>query len=132
MVFKYLKYPTRVRNKEATIFCDNAGFVAVYKKRHSQCPYSYTMAKALHDLGKGLGCKVNVVKTRRCSTSGEVAADALSKGLWDTAWENMPDKEIDPGRIPVTLLRWLQEPYVDLDLGASILADMSLYTEVLK
>ena len=40
------------------------------------------MAKAIHDVGVGLGCKVSVLKTRRCSGPGEEAADALSKGDW--------------------------------------------------
>ena len=47
--------PDVVRNREVVLYVDNAGFVAVYKKKHSSCPYSYTMAKAIHDIGVGLG-----------------------------------------------------------------------------
>ena len=123
--------PNNIRNKEATIFCDNAGFVAVFKKRHSKCPYSYTMAKALYDVGKGLGCKVNVEKTKRCSGNGEIVADHLSKGNWEAAWPLMPGKEVDPKRVSVTLLRWIANPYVNLSLGQDILRDMKDYTKVL-
>ena len=87
--------PDRVRNKEATIFCDNAGFVAIYRKRRSKCEYSYTFAKAIGDLTGYLSCKVNVVKIGRCSDQGAEASDALSKGDWDRAWCNMPNKDND-------------------------------------
>ena len=123
--------PDKTRNREVNIYCDNAGFVAVYKKKHSKCPYSYTLAKAIHDVGKGFGCKVNVLKTRRCSGTGEEAADALSKGDWDRAWANMPGKDVDPVRVPVTLLQWIGNPKVDLNLGKKVLCDMLNYTKVL-
>ena len=37
----------RVRNREVIIFCDNAGLVEVYRKKHSRCPCAYTIAKAM-------------------------------------------------------------------------------------
>ena len=123
--------PDRVRNNEANIYCDNAGFVAVFKKRHSKCPYAYTVAKAIFDVGLGLSCKVNVIKTRRCSGIAEEAADALSKGDWERAWSHMPMKNVDPERIPVSLLLWMSNPSPDLLLGSRILSDMSKYTNVL-
>ena len=113
--------PDVVRNNEATILCDNAGFVGVYAKRHSRCEYAYTIAKALNDIALGLACKLNVVKTRRCSGTGEEAADSLSKGDWDWAWSNMPDKDVDPKRIPRVLVHWISNPYPDLELGKKTL-----------
>ena len=123
--------PDLARNGEVMIPCDNAAFVAVYRKHHSRCPYAYTIAKALADLGEGLACKVTVVKTKRCSGDGEIAADALSKGEWDTAWAHMPYKKNDPGKIPAALLKWIANPTIDMELGAKILSDMSIYTKVL-
>ena len=105
--------------------------MGVYKKHHSKCAYSYTLAKAIYDVGRGLGCQVNVVKTRRCSNAPEIAADALSVGDWERAWEHMPLKEVDPRRLPVVLLRWIQNPYPDLSIGKAILEEMSTYTNVL-
>ena len=67
----------------------------------------------------------------RCSGLGEVAADALSKGDWSTAWMSMPLKQDDPGRIPVSLLKWIADPTPDLELGSKILSDMMSYTKVL-
>ena len=67
----------------------------------------------------------------RCSGQGEIAADALSKGDWETAWAAMPEKNNDPGRIPVSLLKWIHDPVPDLELGYKILMDMMEYTKVL-
>ena len=43
----------------------------------------------------------------------------------------MPEKNDDPGRIPVSLLKWIQDPMPDLELGYKILVDMMEYTKVL-
>ena len=66
----------------------------------------------------------------RCSGLGEIAADALSKGNWDTAWAAMPLKHDDPGRIPASLLCWINDPTPDTELGSKILSDMMKYTKV--
>ena len=123
--------PERIRNKEATIFCDNAGFVAIFRKHRSKCDYSYTLAKAIQDVATHLGCKVNVEKTRRCSNQQTEAADALSKGDWNRAWDNMPLKEMDPRRVPRVLLRWISNPIPDLNLGEKIAEEMSKFTAML-
>ena len=121
----------RARNKEVVIHCDNSAFVASYRKRHSSCVYAYTIAKAIHDVSKGLATVTKVVKTRRCSGPAEEAADALSKGDWPRAWASMPHKEENPGRIPKSVLQWIQNPTADMNLGSKILSDMSKYTKVL-
>ena len=77
--------PDVARNRGLEIRTDNAGFVGIFKKKHSACTYSYTIAKAEYDVACGLACKVNVVKTPRVSGVGEEVADALSKGDWERA-----------------------------------------------
>ena len=67
----------------------------------------------------------------RCSGQGEIAADALSKGDWEVAWHSMPEKNVNPGRIPVSALTWITDPVPDLELGHKILLDMMKYTKVL-
>ena len=67
----------------------------------------------------------------RCSGQGEIAADALSKGDWEAAWDSMPEKNINPGRIPVSALIWIADPVPDLELEHKILLDMMKYTKVL-
>ena len=85
----------------------------------------------MNDIATGLACKLNVVKTRRCSGTGEEAADSLSKGDWEHAWENMPNKNVNPRRIPRVLALWISNPYPDLELGRKTLSEMSKYTKVL-
>ena len=75
--------------------------------------------------------KVSVVKTKRCSSEGELAADALSKGDWLKSKLYMPDKNIEPKYVPRVLLRWLNNPVPDLDLGQKVLSEISTYTKVL-
>ena len=60
--------PEEARNCEVKVLCDNAGFVFAFKGKHSRCPYVYTLAKAIYDVGEGLACRVKVVKTPRCCT----------------------------------------------------------------
>lgn len=43
----------------------------------------------------------------------------------------MPSKNTDPGRIPVALLKWINDPVPDLSLGKKALSDMMNYTKVL-
>ena len=93
---------------------DNAGFVGIYRKKHSSCPYAYTVTKAKYDVSLGLACKVTVSKTPRVSGIGEVVADALSKGDWNTAWPLMPGKNVDPAFITVVLRKWISNPVPDM------------------
>ena len=50
--------PSIARNSDIEIFTDNAGFVGIFKKKHSVCPYAYTIAKAIADVAEGLACRV--------------------------------------------------------------------------
>ena len=123
--------PNLARNKDVAILTDNSGFVGIFKKKHSSCPYSYTIAKAIHDVSIGLNCVVHIKKTPRVSGDWEVVADALSKGNWEQAWPLMPMKNDDPSYIPRALLRWINHPVPDMDLGKKVLAEMADYTHVL-
>ena len=43
----------------------------------------------------------------------------------------MPEKNVNPGKIPVSLLKWIHDPMPDLELGNKILVDMMEYTKIL-
>ena len=43
----------------------------------------------------------------------------------------MPEKNVDPSWVPRSLLRWVQDPKEDLDLGKKMLEEMAEYTMVL-
>ena len=47
------------------------------------------------------------------------------------AWDTMPEKNVNPGRIPVSVLIWIADPVPDMELGHKILLDMMEYTKVL-
>ena len=123
--------PDIARNNEVDIRIDNSGFVGIYKKKHSSCPYAYTVAKAINDIAHGLACKVSVSKTPRVSGDEEIVADALSKGDWERAWPLMPHKNVDPEFIPIVLRKWIAHPVPDMSLGSKVLAEMAKYTNVL-
>ena len=123
--------PDIARNKEVDIRIDNSGFVGIYRKRHSSCPYAYTIAKAIYDVGRGLACRVSVSKTPRLSGKEDIIADALSEGDWEKAWPLMPHKNVDPDFIPVVLRKWIANLVPDMSLGGKILSEMSNYTKVL-
>ena len=123
--------PNIARNNEVDIKIDNSGFVGIYRKKHSSCPYAYTVAKAINDIACGLACKVTVSKTLRVSGNEEIVADALSKGDWERAWPLMPQKNVDPDFIPVALRKWIAHPVPDMSLGKKVLSEMAKYTKVL-
>ena len=40
-------------------------------------------------------------------------------------------KESDPAFIPRTVLKWLNDPFLDMDLGKAIINEMSQYTDII-
>ena len=103
----------------------------MFKKHHSSCIYTYTVAKAVYDVGKGLGATIKVNRTKRCSGPEETVVDALSKVDWNRAWPLMTEKDEKPGRVPRAILQWIHDPKADMSFGMKILQDRSEYTNVL-
>ena len=123
--------PDIARNAEIELMVDNVGFVMVYAKKHSSCPYTYTIAKAIYDVSLDLACHVRVTRTARVSGTGEEVADALSKGEWDRVWPLIPMKNDDPDYIPLVLRKWILDPVPGMGLGHKVLTEMAQYTKVL-
>ena len=123
-------FPDIIRNRHVTVMTDNIGAVFAYKKGYSTDVYSYTVAKALDVVARGLNCTLVVKKTPRRSSRGEQIADHLSKGEFDTAKELM-----GPGHQlrfpPKTLVKYMDSPTVTRVLGSAILRELSDYLEVL-
>ena len=72
------------RRRHLIIWVDNAGSVAVYKRGYSSaCRLSSTLAKAIGTVAAGLGCEVAIEKVTRCSATGPVLADLLSKARFN-------------------------------------------------
>ena len=124
--------PNMVRNQHFVSFVDNQGAVDIYRKVFStSCFYSYTIAKAIFDVSRALNCTVHVQKITRCSDTGSVASDMLSKAEFESFYKLMPRRNTSPERIPRAILNWINDPTVDLKLGDKILQEMAITTKLL-
>lgn len=125
------------KNTAVRIWVDNAGSVFIWKKGYSNsCDLSTTLVKAISFVATGLGCRVDLVKITRCSTTLAVLADALSKGAFTRFWDlasSSPalDLPLSSGWVPSALLQWLANPTYDEDLGHKILLQVAEKTSVL-
>ena len=112
-------------NKAINFRIDNMSAVYSWRKGYStKDPLASTLVKAIYDLGRRLNCNIFITKVARCSTQGALAADLLSKGDIKTFYELCPDSPMDPLRIPVSLLIWLNAPRVDYQLGERIAEEL--------
>ena len=78
-------------------------------------------------LATALNTVSSVTKVTRCSGTGPILADMLSKGKLAEFHELRPvrrDTEWRPRKVPEPLLDWLKAPKVDHNLGRRILAWM--------
>ena len=124
--------PDRVRNKHLEIHVDNQGAVSIYAKGYStSCPYCYTLAVAIFEISTALNCHVTLSKIRRCSNTGTVIADMLSKAAFQEFYQLMPERRTEPAWIPRELLLWIQDPKEDMKLGKRIMIEMSKYTQLI-
>ena len=97
-----------------------------WTKGSSTCLYAATISKALFDLARGLDIRVDVAKTGRMTGPGERAADALSKGDFDRAWEDIGNiREERQRRVPRVIEEWIQDPVPDTELGKRILEELA-------
>jgi hypothetical protein len=118
------------------VWVDNIGSVTIWKKGYStRCALCTTLVKATATVATAIGCRLEVVKIRRCSTPGAVMADCLSKadfnGFRRTALEYKWPTAVGPAAVPVALLRWLAEPAADDDLGSRLLNEIKKTVPVL-
>ena len=126
-------FPDVIRNTQVVVYVDNQGACDIYRKGYStSCLYSYTVAKALWEVSQALNCTVLVKKIRRCSDKGSLAADALSKASFTTFYNLVPRRKVEPGRVPRSVLRWLEDPRDDLKLGESLLRELASTTMILE
>ena len=124
--------PNMIRNKDMEVFVDNSGAVNIFAKGYSSgCVYSYTVAMAINEVAEALNCNIVLTKVGRCSDVNTVIADAISKADWETLDRLMGDRNIDPCRVPRSLLKWINDPKEDLSLGKKILKEMAMSTMVL-
>ena len=119
------------RNFSVRFWVDNAGSVFIFKKGYStSCPLSSTLVSAIAEVAAGLGCRVELEKITRCSTPLADMADALSKAAWPRFWGLARQQEgvnlpLEPLKVPVELLNWIQAPKADFGLGSRLMKELS-------
>ncbi len=117
------------RGQTLQVWVDNAGSVEVYRKGYIRnCRLCTTLAKAMATVAAGIGCRLEVLKITRCTGTGATLADQLSKARFSAfrqtaAQEGWP-LQLEPARIPATLLKWLDRPFPCDRLGAAILEEL--------
>jgi len=117
------------RGRTLQVWVDNAGSVEVFRKGYSRnCRLCTTLVKAMATVAAGIGCRLEVLKITRCSSTGAVLADQLSKARFkdfrDTARIAGWDLQLAPARVPRALTRWLDRPAPYDGLGAEILTEI--------
>lgn len=105
-------------------FCDNQGVVEGWKKGQSSDIWLSIILKALHDLCRGCGIRLEVRWSPRMVGPGPRAADALSKADMARAAEDWGTVEELPRQVPQTLVKWVREPKLTRTLGARILREL--------
>jgi hypothetical protein len=113
--------------RPAVFWVDNAGAVGAWKKGYSaSCKICTTVIKAFSYICSAIGCHADIRKIRRCSNTGALLADHLSKSEFtmfrSTASQDGWNLSAEPLTIPAPLLLWLQQPTADETLGPTLAA----------
>ena len=96
----------QVRGRHLTVWVDNAGSVAFWRKGYSgNCRLSTTIVGATSAVAAALGCTLDIQKITRCSNAPAKMADCLSKADFgecrriaqEAGWQ----LRTVPGRVPV-------------------------------
>jgi hypothetical protein len=119
-------------NRQVTVWVDNAGSVAIWNKGYStKCRLCSTIVTTIHAIASAIGCVVHIEKITRCSTPEAAAADAISKGSFAAA-RQLIHLDIEPARIPPTLVRWINQPVPSDDLAHLILTELGKKAAILN
>ena len=76
-------------------------------------------------MSTALACDLFLTNIGRCSTREAEAADALSKCDMRRFLDNMPEANIAPDEVPGALLKWIENPVPDRQLGGRIILEMT-------
>jgi hypothetical protein len=125
------------RGRPVKIWVDNSGSVHIWRKGYATtCQLSSCLVRAIACIADAVNCRVDLVDVRRCSSTGPILADDLSKGLFGRFKANAAaaDWELNnlPATIPRTLLHWVANPVVDDELGQRILKELALTKPILN
>ena len=120
------------RGRPIRIWVDNAGSVGIWRKGYStSCGLCTTLVNAIGRVAAHVGCRVAIEKITRCSNTGSILADELSKGRFLAFRQKLPSDwpiNMEPAWIPPSILAWIAVPSVDHQLGDKILKDLASRT----
>ena len=110
------------RGMPVNIWVDNAGSVQIWKKGYATtCQLSSALVRAIACVADAIDCRVDLVKVRRCSDTGPILADYLSKGQFcrfvDCAAAAGWKLDRLPAAVPPAVLVWVANPTAADDLG---------------
>ena len=116
-----------VIGKAVVVHVDNMGCHYAWKAGYSnQDVLATTLVKALGHLEAAMGLTLFIEHVPRCSTPEAVIVDSLSKGDLSPLEFLIKNSNFQPlPRVPNALLRWLQDPVPDEDLGPRILNEIA-------
>ena len=120
------------QGQPVNIWVDNAGSVRIWQKGYSSwCRLSTTVVKAISTAAAALGCRVEIRKVRRCTGTGRVLANQLSKAQF-REFRETAGWAVDAAlrRVTGALLRWLARPVPWDDLGHELLAELGEWLEL--
>jgi hypothetical protein len=125
------------RGRPVKIWVDNSGSVHIWRKGYATtCQLSSCLVRAIACIADAVDCRVDLVDVRRCSSTGPILADDLSKGLFNRFKLNAAAAgwQLDtlPATVPRALLQWVADPVVDDDLGLRILKELAGNSAILN
>jgi len=114
--------------KPVRIWVDNAGSIGVWRRGYgTRCALCNTLVRAIGRVTAHFGTSLTIDKITRCSNTGSILADELSKGRFIAFKSKKPTDwniNIEPAWIPPCLLAWITLPSQDDSLGDKIIHDI--------
>lgn len=120
-----------VAGKRVKLITDNKGVYHAFRKGHSSCDNVYTVILGIKRFVASLDVSLCVEWRPRCSDSGSVAADMLSKGLFYHACNELGVVNPRVGRYSHTLACYTINPQVSRVLGQAVSLEAAEFTETL-
>ena len=77
------------------------------------CPVTDFLIRTCNTLALAIGCNAYIKKVGRCTTAGAKAADALSKANFELFAQCVLDHDLEPRKIPKSVLKWIMNPVED-------------------
>ena len=118
------------RGRPVSIWVNNHSSIAIFRKGYSTSrELSSTLVAAIAVVATALGCRLTINKITRCSSTGAILSDELSKGRFAAFLRKQPASwslPTEPAVIPPSILAWVAKPLPDPSLGARVLADLQV------